>query len=292
MDDIRLRAQMLRRRPGFEQGVSAVVSGLLHRHADEVVFHIVGDRGRIAVAFISAYLGSCEGGGAGFTVNRFKRTLSALGFTGSRRAGLLLGFLRAIGYLVEAEGGGRGRPVLLRASPKLMAHFAGSLAVVVRARRIFMVAVEHALAEGDPHLVTAFSRVVGERLIRGERPFADLPRVVFFLERHGGLQVMLALADGAGPTDDLGRRTAVGPSALAERFALSRSQATRILRQARAAGLADVRDDGGHVASPALLREIDEGFARLFALADLAAAPPGAPARAQSAEAEPDTGTT
>lgn len=261
--------------PAMPQAMRSLCEGLggLFR-GSRMLNLIAGDRGRVAIGWMTLYLDAeREPGnpGSGLTVNRFKALCASTGLCSPGRAAAMLGVMRFAGYLEPAVRSVRGMPLQLIPTSKFLAQQR------LRYERVFE-AMRYVAPEGEtglalmnhPDFRRHFVRGAGGWFLAGGRPIQQAPSLLMFSQRKAGLHVLLHLIlsgrhDDAMPPEG---QVSLQIADCARRFMASRTQVKDVLEQAVAEGLLVPVLAGAHsyVMSPALRRDCLRFAAAAFVL--------------------------
>jgi hypothetical protein len=228
--------------------------------ANRLLGLIVSDRNRMVLTFLTLYLDAGYDGRdplSGLTVNRFKALCARAGRSSPGRAGALLGLMRFAGYLEPAARMGRGQPLRLMPTEKLIAPQRERLRCLLMALAKLRTEGTIALARlDDPAFFRILIRCVGDQLLDREPMIEHGPGLSHFAERKAGMMMLIHLMLSAKPGDDM---PPVGPMSmsvkqLSRRLSVARSQVQEMLRDGVAAGLlAPAGPDGtSYITQPAL----------------------------------------
>jgi DNA-binding MarR family transcriptional regulator len=182
------------------------------------------------------------------------------------RVEVMLGLLRAAGYLAPASEPADRRRRLLVPTDKLLA--------LHRQRfQMHFEAMEAALPEAalagaafdDPDFMPAFARILGRHFRAGLRLLTHAPELLLFAERNAGMVILFCLLL-AGEADDVfppTRPVPVSISALGTKFGVSRKHVLKLLRDAEREGF--LQRTGDRNDRVVLLPRVHEGAQMFFA---------------------------
>jgi hypothetical protein len=262
--------------PAMPQALRSLCEGLGGLFSSSRMLNLIaGDRGRLAIGWMTLYLDAeREPGnpGSGLTVNRFKVLCASTGLCSPGRAGAMLGVMRFAGYLEPAAHSTRGMPLQLIPTARFLAQQR------LRCDKLFD-ALRHVATEGGDGLALMhhadfprdFVRGAGDLFLAGARPVLQAPSLLVFARKKAGFQVLLSLIlsgqheDAMPPEGTVSLRIAE----CAKRFMVSRPQVKDVLEEAVAAGLLQPTGMGAHsyVMSAALRQDCLRFAAAALALA-------------------------
>jgi hypothetical protein len=229
----------LRAHPRFLVAMRAAAAGMVaHYDGNRLLNQLLNDRGRTLFAHAALYLHYSRtpgDAGSGLTVSRMKDWCAQTQLCSRGRVEVMLGLLRASGYLAPAaEAADRRRRVLVP-TERLIAlhrqrfdlHFAAMEAVLPQAAL-----VRDAL--DDPAFIPAFTCSLGRQFDAGTRVLNHSPELALFAERNAGMVILFSLLL-AGTPDDAFPPTQPVPvsiSGLGAKFGVSRKHVQTLLRDA------------------------------------------------------------
>jgi DNA-binding MarR family transcriptional regulator len=233
----------LRAHPCFSDAMRASASWMVnHYDGNRLLNQLMNDRGRVLFTHHALYLHfSAKRGeaGSGLTVSRMKDMCAQTQLCSSGRVEVLLGLLRARGYLMPApEPADRRRRVLVPTERLIALHrqrFDWNFAAM---QSVLPEAAQARAALDDPDFMPAFVCILGRHFLAGVRILSHSPELALFAERNAGMIILLSLVL-AGEADDAFppiRPVPVSISALGTKFGVSRKHVLTLLRDAEAEG--------------------------------------------------------
>jgi DNA-binding MarR family transcriptional regulator len=260
----------LRAHPRFAEAARAAAAGLVaHYEGNRLLNQLMNDRGRVLFTHHAVYLHFSRtpgDAGSGLTVSRMKDLCVETQLCSRGRVEVMLGLLRAAGYLAPASDPADRRRRVLVPTDKLLAlhkqrfdmHFAAMESVLPEASAA-------RAAFDDPEFMPAFARILGRHFRAGLRLLSHAPELLLFAERNAGMVILFSLLL-AGEADDVfppARPVPVSISALAAKFSVSRKHVLTLLRDAEREGfLQRTGDRHEHVV---LLPRVRDGAQTFFA---------------------------
>jgi DNA-binding MarR family transcriptional regulator len=260
----------LRAHPRFAEAARTAAAGLVaHYEGNRLLNHLMNDRGRVLFTHHAVYLHfsrTAGDPGSGLTVSRMKDLCVETQLCSRGRVEVMLGLLRAAGYLAPASDAADRRRRVLVPTDKLLAlhkqrfdmHFAAMDSVLPEAS-----AARAAL--DDPEFMPAFARILGRHFRAGLRLLSHAPELLLFAERNAGMVILFSLLL-AGEGDDVfppTRPVQVSISALAAKFSVSRKHVLTLLRDAESERF--LQRAGDRHDRVVLLPRVREGLQMFFA---------------------------
>jgi DNA-binding MarR family transcriptional regulator len=233
----------LRAHPGFADAMRAWAHGLVTQYdGNRLLNQLLNDRGRGLFTLAALYLHYSRtpgDPGSGLTVGRMKDWCVERELCSRGRAEVMLGLLRARGYLAGASDPADRRLRVLVPTERLIAlhrerfdqHFAAM-------ERVLPQAMPARAALDEPRFMPAFTRCLGRHFDSGVRILGHSPELVLFAERNAGMIILfsLMLAGEADDTFPPTRPVPVSISGLGAKFGVSRKHVLTLLRDAEGEG--------------------------------------------------------
>jgi DNA-binding MarR family transcriptional regulator len=260
----------LRAHPRFPEAMRDAAAGMVtHYEGNRLLNHLMNDRGRALFTHHAVYLHFSRtpgDAGSGLTVSRLKDLCVETQLCSRGRVEVMLGLLRAAGYLAAAPDAADRRRRVLVPTDKLLAlhkqrfdmHFAAMESVLLEASAA-------RAAFDDPQFMPAFARILGRHFRAGLRLLTHAPELLPFAERNGGMVILFSLLL-AGEADDVfppTRPVQVSISALGAKFSVSRKHVLTLLRDAESEGF--LQRAGDRHDRIVLLPRVREGLQMFFA---------------------------
>jgi DNA-binding MarR family transcriptional regulator len=260
----------LRAHPRFSESMRAAAAGMVaHYSGNRLLNQLMNDRGRALFAHHAVYLHFSRtpgDPGSGLSVSRMKDLCVETQLCSRGRVEVMLGLLRAAGYLAPASEPADRRRRVLAPTDKLLAlhrqrfqmHFGAMEAVLPEAALA-------GAAFDDPDFMPAFARILGRHFRAGLRLLTHAPELLLFAERNAGMVILFSLLL-AGEADDVfppTRPVQVSISALATKFSVSRKHVLTLLRDAESEGF--LQRAGDRHDRIVLLPRVREGLQMFFA---------------------------
>ncbi len=264
--------------PRFSQAVRVASRGVVGLYRGNRLLNLVThDRGRMVVGLLALDLHLSRRPGdpdSGLTVNRLKAVCAEHGICSPGRTRAMLALMRLAGYLAPAPEAADRRLQLLVPTERLTASLRERWACVLGAAALVRPEAAEAAAALDraaPDVMAALGRLLMAHFRAGFRLLEHAPELHPFAGRNAGFVILLSLV-AAGEEDDTVppmRPVAVSVSELARRFAVSRAQVVRLMRDAADRGL--IERSGTPLAPritilPPLAQAVRHFFATLFLL--------------------------
>jgi hypothetical protein len=263
-------AQM-RTNPRLPEAIATFARGMLGIYrGNRLLNMLINDRGRMAIGYLALYLhdgGAPDGRGSGFGVGQLKAMCAASGVASPGRASAMLALMRMTGHVASAPANDRRRHVLVPTEKLREAHRV-RWSRVAEALRVVRPDAAAAFDLGNPEFEAAYVRHSAEYWLAGLRMIDIAPEMQLFLDRNGGLMVLLSIvlsgkaSDGELPDGPI----PITISGLSSRFGISRVHVRTMLRDAEAAGyIQRTGESGSHVVlRPELLEAIRSFFAAVI----------------------------
>jgi hypothetical protein len=253
-------------RPGYGAALrKATAEALAFFDAEPVANALFTDLGSFALGIIALSLHAT----GGITHRRLQGLSHSSTALSRGRASAILAALRIKGFARRGPPQKRGTPVHYEPDARLTHFFQMRFRIELRA------ALDPALTDvmaafDDPRVFNSFIGLFGAEMVRaGTRPMEDVDMLNRIGARRCGLLIVYALmqaADTGGDFPPTGPY-AVSISALARRFAVSRSHVTRVIRLIESEGLLRrTTREGEGILLPALAT----AFARYVAIGQIA----------------------
>ena len=224
----------VRGHPRFDEAVRHCVDGALALADQNTVFmDAVKDIGRFFGGIVCLYLHATPGG---LTVGRLRAFCATTSYISPGAADALLIHLRLIGYVERAPFEGDSRVRLFRPTERAMEIFTERLGVEVTAAGMMAPQMAPFLARWrEPEVFLKFMRHFGAVVAAGEEAYrVRAPSLDVFLRRNAGAVILFALIAASRNPQNVAR---LSVASLAQRFRVSRTHVTRLLRDAEADGL-------------------------------------------------------
>jgi DNA-binding MarR family transcriptional regulator len=260
----------LRAHPRFAEAARAAAAGMVaHYSGNRLLNQLMNDRGRALFTHHAVYLHFSRtpgDAGSGLTVSRMKDLCVETQLCSRGRVEVMLGLLRAAGYLAPASEPADRRRRVLVPTDKLLTlhkqrfdmHFAAMESVLPEAS-----AARAAL--DDPEFMPAFARILGRHFRAGLRLLSHAPELLLFAERNAGMVILFSLLL-AGERDDgfpPARPVPVSISALGAKFGVSRKHVLTLLRDAENEGF--LQRTGDRNDRVVLMPRVRDGVQAFFA---------------------------
>lgn len=245
--------------PRFDEAMLvAAASYVSFYRGNWLLNRVANDRGRVIAALMMLDL-HCAGGKQGFTVSQLRDQARRYGVCSPNRMTALAALLRVGGFLATLPGGD-SRERKLAPSQMLFdlhrARFHGLLSANVMIQPEVAAAIP---ALDDDDVVGDIVSVFLDYWRAGHRAIGDDPLLNALADRDAGVTVLFLVMVGASRGD--GYRV----SDLARQFAISRTHALVIMREATKYGCLTQSVPGGpYQGTPELLRVMRPFFARIF----------------------------
>lgn len=256
--------------------VSIDVSGLIaHTRFDEAMLaaaaayvsfyrgnwllnRVANDRGRVVAAMMMIDL-HFAGGERGFTVSQLREEARRHGVCSPNRMTALAALLRVGGFLAPVPGGD-SRQRKLAPSPAMFDLHRARLHGLISANAMIQPDLAPAIpALEDDDAIATIVAVYLRYWRSGDRAIGDDPLLNALIERDAALTVLFLMMLGAT------RGEAYRVSDLARQFAISRTHALVIMREATQHGCLRQTGPGGpYQGTPKLLHVMRPFFARIF----------------------------
>ena len=248
----------------------AAADGMVaHYSGNRLLNHLMNDRARVVFTHQATYLHFSRtpgDAGSGLTVGRMKELCAETQLCSRGRAEVMLGLLRAAGYLASAPDVADRRRRVLVPTDKLLAlhkqrfdmHFAAMESVLPEASPARAVL-------DNPEFLPAFARILGRHFRAGLRMLSHSPELLLFAERNAGMVILFSLLL-AGEGDDSfppARPVPVSISALGAKFGVSRKHVLTLLRDAETEGF--LQRTGDRNDRVVLLPRVRDGVQAFFA---------------------------
>ncbi len=234
---------LLRAHPALPQAIRLSLNGLVTLYQGSHLLNwLMDDRARLLFGYLSLYFDAIRDADdptSGLTPTRMKAVCVEQQICSPGRATAMLSLMRFAGYLAPdaAVADRRHRPLvptqklidLLRTRWRL--HFA-AMAPLFADGEAMLAAVD------DPALLKPFVTAMGERFLAGFRVATHAPSLGLFSERNGGMMIFASLMTAGGEDDTMPptRPVPISISALARRFAVSRTHVLKLIQDAEADG--------------------------------------------------------
>jgi hypothetical protein len=282
----------LARHPHFAEAVRIAAAGALARYSGQrIANRVLNDRGRLVFSFLLLDLAfRAEAGGEPATAARLRAALSSAGIASPNRVSAMLAALRVFGLVTVGPGRDRRSRSLIPTEALVEETRLRWQALTASTALLFPELGPTADALADRRVMAAAVHAVADLFRGGYRAATVVPAIEPFVDRDGGLIILLALLFDEGFTI----------AGTARRFHLSRAHVAKVVDAAAAYGLA--RRDGPRGSeigpTPTLSAAIDNFFASgllayalaLDAAAAVASAPPQRSAASASASAAASSG--
>jgi DNA-binding MarR family transcriptional regulator len=260
----------LRAHPLFAEAARAAAAGMVaHYEGNRLLNQLMNDRARALFTHHAVYLHFSRtpgDAGSGLTVGRMKDLCVETELCSRGRVEVMLGLLRAAGYLAPASDPADRRRRVLVPTERLLAlhkqrfdmHFAAMECALPEA-------APARAALDDPEFMPAFARILGRHFRAGLRLLSHAPELLLFAERNAGMVILfsLLLAGEAGDAFPPTRPVPVSISALAAKFSVSRKHVLKLLRDAQREGF--LQRTGDRSDRVVLLPRVHEGAQMFFA---------------------------
>ncbi len=261
---------LLRAHPAFPQAMRVSASGIASLYQGSHLLNwLMDDRARLLFGYFAIYFDAtrdADDSTSGLTPTRMKAVCIEQHICSPGRATAMLSLMRFAGYLSPdtAVADRRHRPLvptqklidLLRARWRL--HFA-AMAPLFADGEVMLAAVD------DATLLKPFVVAMAERFLAGFRVATHAPELGLFSERNGGMLIFASLLSSGEEDDTMPptRPVPISISALARRFAVSRTHVLKLIQDAEADG-AIARQGDRIVLSPQLADATQTFFATMF----------------------------
>jgi hypothetical protein len=233
----------LRAHPGFPNAMRAWAHGLVTQYdGNRLLNQLLNDRGRGLFTLAALYLHYSRtpgDPGSGLTVSRMKDWCVQTQLCSRGRAEMMVGLLRARGYLAGASDPADRRLRVLVPTERLVALHRQRFGMHLRAMQSVLPELAPARAAlDDPQFMPAFTRCLGRHFDAGVRILSHSPELALFAERNAGMMILFSLML-AGEADDAfppTRPVPVSISRLGAKFGVSRKHVLTLLRDAEGEG--------------------------------------------------------
>ena len=263
----------LRAHPRFGAAMHASASGIVVLYQGSLLLNwLMDDRARLLFGYLALYLDLCRDPAdptSGLTPSRVKAYCAEFGLCSAGRATAMLSLMRFGGFLAPDPTVTDRRQRRLVVTERLVAlltqrwrlHF-GAMAPLFPDGAAMLTATD------DPALRAPLVRAMHERFAAGFRFVTHAPRLGLFGERAAGMLIVASLIT-CGEADDTmppSRPVPISISALARRFAVSRTHVLKLVRDAARDGLIGRIGEGGdHILlQPRLAEAAQNFFATMF----------------------------
>ncbi len=235
--------------PQFPKAIRTLGAGMVEFFAgNRLINLVVSDRARAVMAVMAIYLDAHyepRDPLSGLTLNRFKARCAETGLCSPGRAVAMLGLMRFAGYIAPVARADRGLPSRLIPTQKLIGSQHERWRRVFRALALVRSEGEAGLALMDnPGFTKPFVRAIGDLFLSRERLIEHGPDLALFLDRKGGMMILMSLMLSAENEEGLPPHgpMSVPVAQLARQFATSRAHVKGLLRSAVAEGLFEAVD--------------------------------------------------
>jgi DNA-binding MarR family transcriptional regulator len=260
----------LRAHPRFSESMRTAAAGMVaHYSGNRLLNQLMNDRGRALFTHHAVYLHFSRtpgDSGSGLTVSRMKDLCVETQLCSRGRVEVMLGLLRAAGYLAPAsEPADRRRRVLVPTEKLLELHKQRFDMHFAAMESVLPEASAGRAALDDPEFMPAFARILGRHFRAGLRLLTHAPELLLFAERNAGMVILFSMLL-AGEADDVfppTRPIQVSISALGAKFGVSRKHVVTLLRDAESEGF--LQRTGDRHDRVILLPRVREGLAMFFA---------------------------
>ena len=234
----------LRRHPRFPDALRAfgtMVVGLYR--GNRLINLITNDRGRLLFAIFAIYLHyarRADDPASGLTAARLQSLFAETGLGSPGRVKALITLMHWGGYIEDAPAARDRRIRVLQPTEKMLAVHRERWRGALGAAGLVLPEAAQGLARFDePGFQRAYVIAQASEFQGGFRLLDHGPELQLFADRNAGFPIVLGILLAAPPEDGMPPTGAipVSASALAKRFHVSRSQVTRLLHDAQAAGL-------------------------------------------------------
>jgi hypothetical protein len=257
------RLAALRAHPSLSHAVRVVANAVVAIPRTRTAF--INDLGRLVIANLALYLHFSRDPAdprSGLSTNRLTALCVEHGVCGKGRALNVLALMRRFGYLSYAPHPADTRLRLLVPTDLLICATRRYWETIVEAMTLVVPTAPHAIsALRRDDVLGAFMRVFGRYFCLGIRLFPADAELTPFAQRNAGFALicsMLLLSEQDGPGGAL-MPVRISIATLARRFAVSRSQVSRILDAAVDARLLE-RSDAKHMRALPRLRNTTNAF--------------------------------
>jgi len=260
-DDIRVSMDVsgLIARPRFDEAMLAAAGAFVAFYRGNWLLNrVANDRGRVIAAMMMIDL-HFSGGKRGFTVSQLRDQARRYGVCSPNRMTALAALLRVGGFLAPVPGGDSRQRKLAPSQAMFDLHRA-RLHGLLSANALIQPDITPAIAAIEDNDVLGDIVAVYLGYWRtGDRAIGDDPLLNALVERDAALTVLFLMMLGTSSGE------AYRVSDLARQFAISRTHALVIMREATKHGcLRQTIPGGPYQATPELLRVMRPFFARIF----------------------------
>lgn len=246
-------------RPRFDEAmIAAAASSVSFYRGNWLLNRVANDRGRVLAAMMMLDLHYANGK-QGFTVSQLRDQARRYSVCSPNRMTALAALLRVGGFLAPLPGGD-SRERKLAPSPMLFDLHRARLHGLLSANAIVQPELAPAIAAlEDDDTIADILNVYLSYWRNGDRATGDSPLLNALADRDAGVTVLFLMMVGA--SRGIGYRV----SDLARQFAISRTHALVIMREATRYGCLEQSVPGGpYHGTPELLRVLRPFFARIF----------------------------
>ena len=259
----------LRRHPRFPEALRAFGAMVVRlHHGNRLINLITNDRGRLLFAVFAIYLHytrRADDPGSGLTAARLISLFVETGLGSAGRAKALIALMRWGGYLEDAPAARDRRIKALQPTEKMLALHRERWRGALGAAALVAPEAAEGLARFDESgFLSAYVIAQASEFQGGFRLLDHAPELQLFSDRNAGFPIMFSILLSAAPEDGMPPTGVirVSASALAKRFHVSRTQVTRLLHDAHAAGL--IERSGGPEMRVRFTPRFAESFEKLF----------------------------
>lgn len=251
--------------PGFAEAMRTSAAGLVQLYQGSHLLNwLMDDRGRVLLGYFALYLHFT----GELTPTRVKTLCVEFGAASPGRVGVMLNLMRFSGYLAPAPASDRRLRGLV-ATDKLIALLVGRW-------RLHFAAMTPLICEGraalerleEPAFIRALTMAMFDRYRAGFRFLIHAPDLGLFGDRNAGILIASHLVSSGDKDDTVppAKPVPVSVTALARRFAVSRTHVLTLLRDAAAEGLIErAGSQSDHIRIlPRLAEAMRDMFAALY----------------------------
>jgi DNA-binding MarR family transcriptional regulator len=235
---------VVRRHPRFADALRAfATSAVALYRGSRLINLLTNDRGRALLAMFAVYLHYTrrpDDPASGLTAARLQSLFVETGLGSAGRAKALITLMRWGGYVEDAPASRDRRVKVLQPTEKMLAMHRERWRGALGAAGLMLPEAAQAHARFDePGFLRAYAIAQVSEFQGGFRLLDHGPELQLFSDRNAGFPIMFSILLSAPPEDGMPPTGAipVSASALAKRFHVSRTQVTRLLHDAQAAGL-------------------------------------------------------
>ncbi|MGQ7791857.1 hypothetical protein ACUN0C_05550 [Faunimonas sp. B44] len=222
---------------GFSAAAACSARGILETYQNRYALNrVLNDRGRLVLSLLLLDLHfRAESGEGELTLSRLQALCHGLDVCSPNRVAAMVAVMRLFGYVAVAPSADRRARRLVATEPFERITRERWSVLLEGASRLFPHVKEVLDRLQDRAVMAAFVRALSERFAGGYRTVHATPAIAPYIERDGGLLVLLAL--GSARTGSEGGAAEFTIAETARRLDLSRAHVASVLKMAAADGL-------------------------------------------------------